>query len=317
MSDAVVEDDRFVTAGDVELWTRSSGDPAHPTILLIAGDCQSGLEWPDEFVELLTSAGLRVLRYDHRDTGLSTVRDFAEHPYDFDDLASDAVAVLDGWGVDAAYVVGFGMGAVLGQLLAVDHRRRLAGMTLVGAFSLGVDFFGNWDRALTGEPTLDGLPTPHRWFVESVLDPQPGAPGRAAELDGIVDHWKALAGTELPFDEVAFRRAQARVLDHVGPTRPPEVHPHGLIEQPLTERGAELAGITTPTLVIQGPLDPISPPPHGRHLAEVIPDARFAEIPGMGHALPAAVHQPLASAIIAHVVDRTNRSVGAEPGSTR
>jgi 10-carbomethoxy-13-deoxycarminomycin esterase/esterase len=52
--------------------------------------------------------------------------------------------------------------------------------------------------------------------------------------------------------------------------------------------------------VIQGPQDPINPPPHGQHLAEMIPGTRLVEIPGMGHALPTAVHRPLAEAILAH-----------------
>ncbi|ASO20822.1 10-carbomethoxy-13-deoxycarminomycin esterase/esterase [Actinoalloteichus hoggarensis] len=307
----VPEEDRLVESRDVELWSRGSGDPRHPTVLLIAGDCQSGLEWPDEFVALLASAGLRVLRYDHRDTGRSTTRDFADRPYGFDELAADAVAVLDGWGVEQAHVVGFGMGAVLGQFLALDHRERLTGLTLIGAVALGVDFFGNWERALTGEPTPDGLPTPRRWFVESVFAEQPAPTDRESELDGLVAYGKALAGDELPFDETAFRRAQARVLDHVGTTPPPESHPHGLIEQSLVERGAELSGITTPTLVIQGPLDPISPPPHGRHLADSIPGARLVEIPGMGHALPSAVHAPLASAVVTQTAARVGRSAAA------
>ena len=52
--------------------------------------------------------------------------------------------------------------------------------------------------------------------------------------------------------------------------------------------------------MIQGPQDPINPPPHGQHLAEMIPGTRLVEIPGMGHALPTAVHRPLAEAILAH-----------------
>lgn len=48
--------------------------------------------------------------------------------------------------------------------------------------------------------------------------------------------------------------------------------------------------------------DPIAPPPHGRHLADLIPGAALVEIEGMGHALPASVHRPLAEAVLRHVL---------------
>ena len=56
-------------------------------------------------------------------------------------------------------------------------------------------------------------------------------------------------------------------------------------------------------MVLQAPLDPINPPPHGRLLAAAIPGARCAEIAGMGHALPGAVHRPL----VRHLLDQVQR----------
>ncbi|MEV5536186.1 alpha/beta hydrolase [Saccharopolyspora shandongensis] len=76
---------------------------------------------------------------------------------------------------------------------------------------------------------------------------------------------------------------------------------HGLVSEGVLTRGPELARVSTPTLVVQAPLDPISPPPHGRHLAGAIPRARLVEIPGMGHALPGAVLAPLAAEVRAHI----------------
>jgi pimeloyl-ACP methyl ester carboxylesterase len=53
-------------------------------------------------------------------------------------------------------------------------------------------------------------------------------------------------------------------------------------------------------LVVEAPEDPINPPPHAAYLASTIGAARLVTIPGMGHALPAAVVAPLAEAILAH-----------------
>jgi pimeloyl-ACP methyl ester carboxylesterase len=290
--------ERIVSSGNVELWSEDFGDPSDSPLLLVAGDTTSALGWPDEFVELLVAGGHHVIRYDHRDTGRSTCRDFSQYPYTFDDLASDAVAVLNGWDVDAAHLVGIGMGSAIGQLVAAAHPERLLSMTLLGAHALDVDFFGNWVRARSGEPTPDGLPTPRRWFVE--LAEQPVLRDRESELDNRVTVARAMSGNELPFDAAEFRRWEERAIDHAGGLDERELHPHAHITQDLTERGRELARMTTPTLVVQAPLDPISPPPHGRHLAESIPGARLTEIPGMGHALPSAVHQSLSQQILAH-----------------
>ncbi|HYX97877.1 MAG TPA: alpha/beta hydrolase [Geodermatophilus sp.] len=64
-----------------------------------------------------------------------------------------------------------------------------------------------------------------------------------------------------------------------------------------------------PTLVVEAPEDPVNPPPHAAHLAAVIGSARLVTIPGMGHALPAAVVAALADAIAAHTA-----AVDAEEG---
>ena len=67
--------------------------------------------------------------------------------------------------------------------------------------------------------------------------------------------------------------------------------------------------VAVPTLVVEAPEDPVNPPPHAAHLAAVIGSARLVTIPGMGHALPAAVVEPLADAITAHTA-----AVDAEDG---
>lgn len=89
-------------------------------------------------------------------------------------------------------------------------------------------------------------------------------------------------------------------MDHAGTWEEPVTHYQ--VGLPPLSRGAELRDVKVPTLVIQAPYDPAAPPPHGRHLADLIPGARLAEIPGMGHALPSSVHGPLAELIIAHTL---------------
>ena len=56
----------------VELFYEDLGDPADPPVLLIMGVGAQLPMWPDGFCDQLVKQGYRVIRFDHRDTGLST-----------------------------------------------------------------------------------------------------------------------------------------------------------------------------------------------------------------------------------------------------
>ncbi|MEV4432806.1 alpha/beta fold hydrolase [Streptomyces sp. NPDC049585] len=289
---------RLVEAGEVTLWSEATGDPAAPPLLLISGGNLTAKAWPQEFVDRLAAGGHRVIRYDHRDTGRSTRRDFFQHPYGFDELVADALAILDGWQVPAAHVVGMSLGHTIGQLLALDAPERLLSLTVMLGGALDVDFDADIERAVKGEPPTGALPLPTARFLEMLELMREPAEGAEALLERRVAKWRLLNGEGVPFDADEFRRRELLAVAHAGTFEEPVVH--HLIPQPPVARAAALGRVRTPVLAIQAMCDPAAPPPHARHLAGLIPGARVAEIPGMGHALPLAVHEPLAAAICAH-----------------
>jgi pimeloyl-ACP methyl ester carboxylesterase len=91
---------------------------------------------------------------------------------------------------------------------------------------------------------------------------------------------------------------ELRQVEHAG--RPENPAAHARADQSGLDRGAGLAKVTVPTLVVEAPEDPINPPPHASHLANVIGGAQLVTIPGMGHALGHQVIGPLTDAILAH-----------------
>ncbi len=277
-----------MTAGEgVQLWAEERGDPAAPPLLLVMGANASGVLWPEELVDLL-AAGHRVIRYDHRDTGRSSAV-FDRALYAIADLARDAVAVLDALGIERAHVAGMSMGGTLVQLLLLDAPQRLRSATVFCTSALGA---GLADVAGTGE-----LPGPAPELLE-YWQTMGSDRDRAAELDWRVEHWRLLDGGVLPFDAGWFRALEERAMDHAGSVRGPVAH--ALADQSGLDRGAELAAVRVPTLVVEAPEDPVNPPPHAAHLAAVVGGAGLVTVPGMGHALPPAVHGPLAAAIAAH-----------------
>lgn len=279
--------ERFVrVSGGQQLWVRESGDPAGSPVLLVMGAASSGVVWPEALVARLGRRH-RVVVWDHRDTGRST-RGFDEHPYALRDLAGDAVAVLDALGIDRAHVVGMSMGGLLAQLLLLDHPDRLLSATL---FCTG---------ALPGAPGEETVPGPSEELL--VLWATLGEPrDEVAELEWRVEHWRVLNGGQVPFDAAEFRALEQRVIAHGGPPDAGSATAHARAGTGGLERGAELAAVTTPVLVIEAPADPAYPPPNAEHLQRAIGGARRVSVPGMGHALSSAVLAPLGDALEAHL----------------
>lgn len=288
---------RFVEVEqDVRLWVDDDPHRDGTPLLLIMGANASGLTWPGKLVESLGQQH-RVILYDHRDTGQSTWA-FDVHPYSIVDLAEDAVAVLDALEVTQAHVVGMSMGGTLVQLLLLDHPDRLLSATVLCTSALGTGL-----AAAGSTPTSD-LPGPDPELLalwEEMNQPR----NRTNELNWRVEHWRILNGKVVDFDAEEFRKIEEGLIKHAGRHDNPAAHARA--DQRGLDRGAELAHVTVPTLVIDAPEDPINPPPHAAHLADAIGSACLATIPGMGHALSAPVVERVGEAILSHTarVDRT------------
>jgi pimeloyl-ACP methyl ester carboxylesterase len=98
--------ERAIRADGLELATQSFGKPAHPPVLLIMDGMASMLWWPDGFCRRLAARDRFVIRYDQRDTGLSSKFPPGRPGYGFEEAVDDVFRLLDGYGLSAAHVVG-------------------------------------------------------------------------------------------------------------------------------------------------------------------------------------------------------------------
>ena len=122
--------------GDIAIAYETFGPPGGAPLLLISGTGAQMLIWPDDFCAALADRGFHVARFDNRDTGLSThltgtpapgwlktmLRPSAA-PYRLDDMADDALAVMDALGWPAAHVAGASLGGMIAQALAIRASR--------------------------------------------------------------------------------------------------------------------------------------------------------------------------------------------------
>ena len=125
--------EQTVTIDGIDLCYEAFGDPADPTVLLIAGGAQSMIWWEEEFCTRLAAAGRHVVRYDHRDTGRSTSSPPGDPSYTGHDLTTDPLRILDTLGVGRAHVVGLSLGGGIAQRIALQHPERLRTLCLASS----------------------------------------------------------------------------------------------------------------------------------------------------------------------------------------
>ena len=252
--------------GDVELHYESFGDPGDPTLVLVNGLGSQCINYAVEWCELFVAEGYRVIRFDNRDTGLSSKLEGVD--YSLSDMAGDVVAVLDAVGVERAHVMGLSMGGMIAQRLAIDHPERLRTLTSV--------------MSRTGEPGY-GESSPEALAV--LLGPP--ATSREEHVENHVRAIGVYGSTPEWIDDEETRARAAAAYDRCD-------YPEGIARHLRAvgrdgSRDEALRSLAVPTLVLHGSRDSLIDPSGGRHTAEVIPGARYVEIEGMGHDYPRAV----------------------------
>lgn len=285
-----------------KIWSEEFGAATDTPILLIMGSMSQGILWPEELIGRLVAGGRRVIRYDHRDTGMSETVDFETQPYTWEDLKDDVYRVLDAHDLESAHLVGHSAGGLLGQLVAVERPERVRSLTVIGSSPLGGQEGSVLMRALLGEPQPPGsLPEPAPEFLafyrEFMAAPPPE--DRRSRIDGMVAEQRVLHGTGLPFDETAARELQERIHDRARDLPAATNHRLAAAAHPDFEPTGALSLIQAPTLVVEGSHEPVKPG-HSAVIAEQIPGARLKIVAGMGHTLPPQVHEELATAVLLH-----------------
>lgn len=269
----------------VDIHYEDMGDPNDPAVLLIMGLGAQLLLWRKEFCERLINQGLRVIRFDNRDVGLSTklpghhsgapllprmARSFVGLPspaaYTLEDMADDAAALLDHLDIDRAHIVGGSMGGMIAQIFAAKHHMRTT--------TLGVIFSSN------NQPVL---PPPGPRQLAAILQ-RPKDTTREAIIENAVRVNKIIGSPGFPAPEDRIRADAIEGYER-------SYYPAGIARHfsAILGSGSLLRynrQITAPTVVIHGKADKLMRPIGGRAVARAIPGARLVLFDGMGHELP-------------------------------
>ncbi|MCX5829992.1 MAG: alpha/beta fold hydrolase [Deltaproteobacteria bacterium] len=288
-----------VTANGIQIEYDTFGDSSFPALLLVAGNGAQMIFWEVEFCELLAKKGYFVIRFDNRDAGLSTkfeeagIPDFqaaikaamegkpVESAYSLDDMADDAVGLLNALGIEKAHICGASMGGMIAQVIAYRHPKHALSLTSI--------------MSTTGNPDL---PQAKPETIAAVLAPAPE--GREAYVEHNMNIWRRIWSPGFPFEEKRARTFIEKSYDR-------SYYPQGMARQNIAliangDRRPSLSSIKVPTLVIHGADDPLILVEGGKDTARVIPGARLFIINGMGHDMPKGVWAEIVDAIFKHAV---------------
>ncbi|MDQ4025497.1 MAG: alpha/beta fold hydrolase [Actinomycetota bacterium] len=277
---------RYTAHDGVTIAYETFGDLAagEPLLLIMGLDFQM-VWWPDAFCEQLADAGFAVVRFDNRDSGLSTHFESPrkESPwrallgrttpaYTGADMLDDVEAVLDAIGWTSAHVMGGSLGAGVAQAMALLRPRRVRSLTSCA----GLPWTASGLRRLTYV----------RFGIFRTLA-RLGEPTTREEAIGVlVEIWRALSSPAHPFPEEWVR--QTATLSHDRSPRDPRTTQRQLAAWSAS-RLPPLSTVRVPTLVISGADDPIIKTSGGRDTARQIRGAVLRTYSGMGHTLPEAL----------------------------
>ena len=274
-------------ANGIEIEYETLGAKSDPAILLIMGLGAQLTLWSDAFCEGLAAKGFYVVRFDNRDCGLSTDFDSwgqadlptaimklmtgrkIEAPYLVDDMAADAVGLVEALGLERVHMIGASMGGMIAQVAAAKYPARTRSLVSIMSTS-----------------SRPGLPQGKPEAIKATLE-RPATSDRETMVRHYMMLRRTIGSPAYPESDAEMRRLVERNIDR-------RYYPAGVGRQYLAilasgDRVELLKTVKVPTLVIHGADDPLLPQEGGRDVAALVPGAQLEIYPGMGHDLPTAL----------------------------
>ena len=271
----------FVHATDgTRIHYEVTGKSGATPVLMIQGLGASKNAWNLQRIAMATR--FRIISFDNRGAGRS---DKPTEPFTLEQMADDALAVLDAAGIETAHVVGASMGGVISQIVAVKYPHRVRSLTLVCTACRN-----------------------HPWRQELLQ-----SWAKTAEEKGMIEVGKEAA--QWVMSPRSFRRL-VPAFTWMGPLA--ALRPrHSFVSQidailnTREDLVDQLSTITAPTMVIVGNQDILTPRGDSEEIAERIPDAELVVISGAAHGLMME-HSSTFNKILIEFLQRTELARVAE-----
>ena len=263
----------------INIFYEKFGADLDPALFLMHGLGSQMLLWDEEFCQELVEHGLQVIRFDSRDSGLST-RLPDGNQYTLSEMAQDLSELLDFLSIERAHIAGFSMGGMIAQTFASNHSEKC--LSLISMSSN------------TGNPNYG---RPHGETLEAMLAPPPQ--DLKGKLEKELSDRRLWASTEWHDEDHA--RALFEAYENRSPMPPSAYDRQYKAVLAGGNREERIKTISSPTRVIHGTADTLIDVSGGERTAAIIPNADLVLIDGWGHDLPPGSWPQVTQAIVEHI----------------
>lgn len=288
------------TQSGITLNYQDTGNKTAPVIILIMGLGAQLTVWPDELYLGLVAKGFRVIRFDNRDSGLSSQLEqlgnpsllkvwlskrlpITSHiPYTLDDMANDVLELMTALNIKKAHLVGASMGGMIAQLIAAQHKKKVLSLTSIMSSST--------------KPKLSAARL--KLFIR-LAKHRPKRANRDSAIHYNIKLNQLIGSPAYPQDEQTLRKQATLGVDRA-------YNPRGFKRQLAAIAASDcrqhlMPKIKARTLVIHGSLDPVMPVAAGKKTAQQIRKSKLKIVKGMGHDFPPALMAKMTKWISKHV----------------
>ena len=289
----------YAKDSNIKIYYRDYGPANGIPILLVMGLGGQLTFWPPYMIKFLQQKGYRPIAYDNRDMGLSSR--FKSNPsflanilkyyfylpikseYKLDDMANDAVILLDKLKISKCHAIGMSMGGMISQILVSNHQERFYSYTQIASM-VAVPFPLNGPNfsviKLLGE----------RAFKDATKDER---------IDRTIRLVSTIGMKGFDYDNPEFKQEVNETIQ-----RSPD--DSGFIRQMAAILGTKnrinkVKTISVPTLIIHGETDPLIKVKNAFHTHKLIKNSNLKVIKNMGHLIEEPIFDQFKIDLINHL----------------
>lgn len=276
-------------------------NPNAEVVLLLHGLGQTMLNFPPYFCQSLLDAGFQIVRIDHQGGGGSNWVENWGKPgkYTLEDMAKQAVEVMDYLNIKQFHLAGVSMGGMIGQRMAINYPDRIASLSSIASSAY---FF---------DPEFGGVPKPFLLKIIGVLLAYGRNPKTVSgKIKARLALERSLHGSKnYTFDDrIHIEQAHYEIVYKRG-YNPKASDQHGYAIKKSGSRLGELENLKIPTLVVHGKKDPLIIFQQAQKYAAAIPNCKTLFIDEMGHHLPEVFNKEITGAIKNHIFSSVHQTV--------
>jgi len=264
------------------------------TIILINGSSESLIQWPDKMVRNFLINDFRVIRFDNRGLGMSDwIEDWSNsNSYSLNDMALDTLAVANHLNIDKFHLIGYSMGGMISQILAINYPEKILSLTTL--MSSGHVF----------DPEAEKADSKRLGQLRKMIY---GYRNKKKELKKALKfHFKLShlwVGSEnyVHNQEKELEKILYEIKKRNGYNKK-AFYQHKKAIKNSGSRYSKLKKIKTPTLIIHGSDDPLVKASHSKKMASLIHGCKLYIIKGMGHDFNKNFKNRINSIILPHIL---------------